>query len=580
MKRFASFFSKAKTYALTHKAISAIVLLALVGGGYAIAHASGSAGETLYVLAQARRGTLVSSVAGSGQVEAVDQEDITSTVSGDIVSVVVKAGDKVVKDQPLAYIDTKDATKAVTNAQIALSNAQLSYDRAQKQAKDQTAGSASSDLAKSYQGGYTAIANASIDLPAIFAGASDIFYDPSHSPYFSDSQLSNTAGSAAVTYKYQAGVALDTAKRDFDANYARYKAISASSDPAEISALLSTTDAILKELLSALTGTYNTIDYASDRYASNVPTQIATDKTALSGYVSKVNSNINAIANAVTSIDDAQDSPASADLSLKTAELGLSQAKDALDQAREDLYNHTIRAPWDAVVAKVPAKVGDKANNGTSIATLISPGKLVRISLNEIDAAKVKEGDRATLTFDAIDGLSLPAHVSQMDLVGTVSQGVVTYSVEIQFDQNDERVKPGMTVSADIATASVENAILVPSAAVKSGFGGGRTVQVLSGTFKPAQAAQGVTSSVPPKSVKVEVAQENDDMAAISSGLSEGDWVVVRTATTGTAKTSTTPTATSLLGNINRAGRTGAGGAGGGNRTFGAPAGGAVFISR
>jgi len=569
--------SATKKYMLAHKMISAFGVLIILGGGYAAVHVSKASGETLYVLAQARKGDLTSSVSGSGQVEAVDQEDVTATVSGDIVAVNVKVGDKVVKGQALAFIDTKDALKAVSNAEISLSNAELSYSRAQKQAKDQAAGSDASDLSKAYQQGYTAIANTSIDLPAIFSGASDIFYDSAHSPYFSDIQINNSAGSAAVGYKYQAGVSLDAAKHDFEANYARYQTISASSAPTEISALLSTTDTILKELLSALTGAYNTIDYISDRYASNVPGQITTDKSALSGYVNKVNSDINAIAGAVAAIDSAQDSPASADLSLKTAELSLSQAQDALDQAKQDLYDHTIRAPWDAVVAKVPVKAGDKASNGTSIATLISPSKQVRISLNEIDAAKVKEGDAVMLTFDAIDGLSLPGHVSQVDLVGTVSQGVVTYSVEIQFDQNDERVKAGMTVSADIHMASISDTVIVPSAAIKS-VGGAQFVQVLTGNFNRMQAIQGVSSPMPPSMVKVTVAQTNDDSSAISSGLSGGEYVVVRT--TNTAKTAAAaPSAASLLGSFNRGARP-AGSAGGQVRTFSAPAGGAVFISK
>ena len=99
---------------------------------------------------------------------------------------------------------------------------------------------------------------------------------------------------------------------------------------------------------------------------------------------------------------------------------------------------------------------------------LITKQKIAEISLNEVDAAKVKVGQKVTLTFDAIDGLSITGEVSEIDALGTVSQGVVTYGVKIAFDTQDERVKSGMSVSAAIITDVKQNVLLVPNAAVKS----------------------------------------------------------------------------------------------------------------
>ncbi|MDD5433706.1 MAG: hypothetical protein PHE77_03610, partial [Candidatus Pacebacteria bacterium] len=59
---------------------------------------------------------------------------------------------------------------------------------------------------------------------------------------------------------------------------------------------------------------------------------------------------------------------------------------------------------------------------------------MAEISLNEVDVAKVKIGQRAIITFDAIDELEITGKVEDVDTIGTVSQGVVSYNVKIIFD--------------------------------------------------------------------------------------------------------------------------------------------------
>lgn len=540
--------NKIKAFVIAHKILSGVIAVAVLGGGYVTyKHVSSGSVAPKYILAKAEKGALISSISGSGQVAAQEQVDVTSSVSGDITSILVKAGDQVKQGQVIARIDNADAIKTVQNAELALENSQVSYQKSVKMANDQAADSANSDLKKAYQTGYNAIANSFIDLPTIFSSVSDIYYTPSHSPYFTDAQIRQRADDVAYTYKEQAGVIFDSVYRDFQANFNAYKTITADSNPDDIVALLNTSNALLKKLLSALSGTYSTIDYISDKYVSNIPSEIASDKSALNGFVSKVNSDTTSVTNALTAIEDAKDSAESANLSMKSAELNQSQSETTLTNAKTDLADHDIKAPFDGIIAKVSAKLSDKASNNTNIATLITAGKLVNISLNEIDAAKVKQGDKASLTFDAIDDLTLAGHVSNVDLVGTVSQGVVSYNVEITFDDNDDRVKPGMTVSADIVTSAKTDVLTVPSSAVKT-QGSNTYVQMLD--------AAGV-----PQNKSVVVGISNDTSTEIISGLSEGDEVVTRTVTATTAATAAPSILQSIGGN-----RTGA--AAGATRTF------------
>jgi HlyD family secretion protein len=547
-----------KTWVIAHKILSAVIAVALLGSGYGIySHYSSTASQTKYVLGTVKKGTLLTSVTGTGQVAASEQTNITPNVSGDeITAILVKAGDEVEKGQALAYIKSGDAVKAVANAELALENAKLEYEKATKESNTQAANSDTSDLKKSYESGYNAIANAFIDLPAIFSGVSDIYYVPSRSPYFSDNNINTQGGSVAVAYKYQAGITFDKAKKEYDTVFAAYKSLSADSAPEKISAMLTSTKSILKQLLAALSGTYSTIEYVNNKYTATPPSEITTDKTQLSGFINKVNSNSTSAENALNAIENAKDSTATSDLNMRSSELSQSKASDALRDAQVALADHTIRAPFSGLIAKVSGKVGDKASLNTAIAIIISKAKLVNITLNEIDAAKVHVGDKATLTFDALEDLKLSAHVSNIDLVGTVSQGVVSYSVEIAFDENDDRVKPGMTVNADITANSKADVLLVPSSAIKT-VGGKSFVQVLPTVYPQGPAMKaGVTSSVAPTNKPVTIGASNDTSVEIISGVVEGDQIVTKTVV-GTATTAAAPNILSSLGG-NRSGAAGA----------------------
>lgn len=535
-----------RSYLFAHKALSAVALVAVAGSGYAVwSHAQSGSAAPKYVLAQAARGTLITSISGSGQVAAENQVSVTSAVSGTVISVPAANGDRVVEGQTLAAIDSADAARAVSNAELALENAKVSYEKAKKQAADQAPASQASDIAKAYQNGYNAIVATSIDLPTIFSGMSDIYYSASHSPYFSDLSIAAQAGSSAAEYKLQAGAAFDAAKAEYDANFTRYKNISGESSAEETVSLLNETNVILKKLLSALSGTYSTLDFIQNRLGS-APRELAADKASVTSYVSKVNADAASVTNALSAIDDAKTSGTTADLGMKSAELAVNQAAAALSDAQKALADHRIRAPFDGIVAKVSAKVGDKAGNGTAIATVVTDRQVVNISLNEVDAAKVKKGDKATLTFDAIDGLTLAGHVSDVDIVGTVSQGVVSYSVEIAFDDVDPRVKPGMTVNAGIIAQAKQDVLLVPASAIKTASGS-RYVQKL--------GADGSPVNVP-----VEVGDSNDTSVEVVSGLSEGDQVIARTVSVAAAKAAAAPSILNSLGGTRAtsAGATGA----------------------
>ncbi len=111
---------------LQHKLITGIISLLIIVGGYFTFQ--GLAKDQIaiqYVMEKAGRDTLIVSVEGSGQVSASDQLDIKSKVSGDMVYVGVENDQEVETGTLLFQIDTRDAEKAVQDAETSLETAGL-----------------------------------------------------------------------------------------------------------------------------------------------------------------------------------------------------------------------------------------------------------------------------------------------------------------------------------------------------------------------------------------------------------------------------------------------------------------------
>jgi multidrug efflux pump subunit AcrA (membrane-fusion protein) len=158
--------------------------------------------------------------------------------------------------------------------------------------------------------------------------------------------------------------------------------------------------------------------------------------------------------------------------------------------------------------------------------------------------ANISIGQKVELTFDALDDVTVEGEVSEMDTVGTVSSGVVSYTVTISFETDNTSVKPGMSVTANVITNSATGVITVPSSAVKTA-GGKSYVEVLN-------------NGVPQKKT-VEVGISDDTNTEIKSGLTEGEKVV--TSTVSSAKKTTTSSSTkSTTQTLNSLTNTGGGG--------------------
>lgn len=578
-----------KNIALTHKKTSILVaIVLLIVGYYSYKSLTSTASEVRYVTGSVEKGTIVSSITGTGQVGSAHQIDLKAKGSGDVVFVAANEGQDVKAGTLLVSLDATDARKNVRDAEVSLQSAQISLDKLKAPADKLTMVQAENALSsatesrhKAYDDGINTISGTYLDLPSVMSGLQDIVYGTTVSRGVQDN-LSAYADMVKMfddgkitSYKEDVSKKYILARASYDKSFADYKASSRFSDATSTETLINNTYDSVKIIADSVKSTNDMLNYVKDvliQHNLNIPSYLTSHQNLLNSYTSQTNSHLLDLYNIKTSISGANRTivekneqldnlKTGADaLDLESAELSVKQRENALLDAKETLSNYYIVAPFDGTVAKIKVKKADSVSSGTAVATFITKQMMATITLNEVDVAKVKVGQRATMIFDAIDELTITGKVTSVDTVGTVSQGVVTYTVEIGLDTDDQRIKPGMSVSASIITDVKQDTLLVPNSAVKSS-NGSYYVEMFSTPLISASSTtfglQGTPSKIAPNKITVEVGISNDSDTEIISGVKEGDQVVTKTVNPSTTTTTTSSQTPSLFGNMRTGGNSG-----------------------
>ena len=548
---------------LQHKFILFLVIIIAGAGSYfGYTKFKGDDSGTRYVLAAVAKGILITSISGAGQVSASNQVDIKPKVSGDVVYVGVKNGQEVKTGALLVSLDSREAQQAVSDAQTSLETAKLELEELLKPVDELTLLQAENsliqlkeskqksedDLIKTYEDGFNSVVSAFFDLPTIMTEMEDIIYgnninqNQDNIDAYAD-MIRVYEEEKATQYKNNVMASYQTARPAYDKNFQNYKNTNRYSDDDVIEALVEETYQAAKEIAELIKNTDNLISFVKDTLANkrgaSTPAVIATHQATIKTDTSRTNSILSSLLSIKTTIKNDQEAILSADRSIKEKELSIAELKAGADEldirakkiaiqqktnailsAQQNLADHYISAPFDGVVTNIAAKKGESIS--TTALSLLTKQKMAEISLNEVDVAQVKTGQKATLTFDAVPDLTLTGEVAEIDSLGTVSQGVVTYNVKIVFDTQDERVKPAMSVSAAIITKTKTDVLLVSNSAIKQ-QGDIFYVEIMTETGTPQQ--QTVVTGL-----------SNDTMTEIVSGLSEGDKVITQTITQDTSQ--------------------------------------------
>ena len=526
------------TYFKKHKIQAALVLVVLLGliyGGYKVFGSSSTA--TRYVLGEVKRGTITTSVTGSGQVSASNQVELKSKASGDIAVLAVKNGQRVTAGQLIAQVDTRDA-------RLALESAELAYQKLVKPADVVSITQAKNNVAQAYSDALRTLSTSFIDFQTIVTGL-DTLLNNYQTGALNDNAVRNY-GDAAMSLRTEAINTFYVAQRSYTTALQHYSSLTRTSDNTQIEAALAETYDTSRQIAEAVKKTKNVLDFIRSQQSAantNETTNLASANTNLTNWSTTSTTDVGNLLSTQNSIRESTQSLTK-----------LEEGADPLDEAsqqlslREKQYayeDYFVRAPFAGTIGTLNITPTDTVSNGTVIATLVSDQKIAEISLNEVDVAKIHVGDKTKVTFDAIENLTIEGKVAEVDQVGSVSQGVVTYNVKISFDTQDERVKSGMSVSTEIITQTKSGVITVPNSAVKT-QGNTHYVEVFAAKLANATKAREVTSTTAPGRKTVEVGLSNDTLTEITSGLNVGDQIVLKT-TSGTTSAATTRSTTPSL---------------------------------
>ncbi|HEU5097649.1 MAG TPA: HlyD family efflux transporter periplasmic adaptor subunit [Roseiflexaceae bacterium] len=136
---------------------------------------------------------------------------------------------------------------------------------------------------------------------------------------------------------------------------------------------------------------------------------------------------------------------ARAEAAVARAELAVKQAQRALDQA-------TLTAPFAGTISALDLKLREYVAPGAPIARLAdnSAWQIETTDLTELNVAKAYEDAPATISFDALPGVTLPGTVTRIKGFGENKQGDITYTVVVKPKLQDARLRWNMTASVSI----------------------------------------------------------------------------------------------------------------------------------
>lgn len=224
------------------------------------------------------------------------------------------------------------------------------------------------------------------------------------------------------------------------------------------------------------------------------------------------------------SVQSAKTAVTETESGLSTSEAAVAAAQAGLAIAREALADTSLVSPIAGEVGAVNLTVGESAVGSATASrgvTVVPTGGFeVEAAFAESDAADLEVGQAAEVTFEGLPGVTSSGRVLSVDPVATTSatNNLVTFTVRIALDDVPPGLRQGMTATVSVTTKVAQNVLAVPQSAITA-IGDSNTVEVAN--------ADGTTTRV-----EVTTDVQGDVLTEITSGLTEGQELVIPTAST------------------------------------------------
>jgi len=223
------------------------------------------------------------------------------------------------------------------------------------------------------------------------------------------------------------------------------------------------------------------------------------------------------------------------------------QAQDAVRQAQaavqvqqqtlafnqQQVANAFIKSPINGIVAAREVEPGQVASPGTNLMRVVGLGSVYyEPTISETDFAATGVGNSVTVQVDALPGKSYPGKVSAVYPAASATNRVFSLRVTVSNPNNE--LRPGMFARGSIITRVARNVPVVPATALvplasQQGFQANDSsdAQIASGTQTSAQqvVVVGANNTAQPRPVKVGI--QNQQQAQITSGVQTGEKIVI-----------------------------------------------------
>jgi len=243
----------------------------------------------------------------------------------------------------------------------------------------------------------------------------------------------------------------------------------------------------------------------------------------------------------------------------------IAQAKAGLSLVADVLHKHSSFAPLDGMVTNLPVRVGESVvpglqnQTGTLIMTIADMSLITaEVKVDETDIVNIKLGQIADITVDAIPNRTFKGHVSEIGNTAILrstglaanqsaisSQEAKDFKVVVAMDNPPDEMRPGLSCTAKITTATRQNVLTIPIQALtvrqkgdleaKPAGAGSQTMAATKADPAAEKAKKeeltGVFVVSGEKAVfqKVETGITGATDIEVTSGLKEGDQIVTGT---------------------------------------------------
>ncbi len=493
------------------KKITAVVCVAAVAAAVLLPKNSKKAvqASTQYMEAALERRDITNTFSGSGTISAANTYTVKSLVKGTVLTADFEVGDTIEKGTVLYTIDSSDVATSVEKAQLALEQAQRSYDD-----------TADAQYIRSVIGG--TVASIKVKAGDYVTAGQEI------ATVRDDSSLLLTLEfPAADASGFAVGQAAEVILNGtFETLSGTVQAVAGTDTISSGNLLVRTVTIAVKNngsltTAQAASATINGVSALASARFDYQHQQTVTATT--NGTVAAVCVKEGTAIEANTAI--VQLSGTELSRQVQSAADSLLNAQLSMSDTQKQMENYTITSPISGTVIQKNVKAGDTVGTDTTasetLCTIYDLSYLeMTLNVDELEILSIKEGQTVTITADAISDRTFTGVVTSVSAAGTTTGGTTTYPVTIRIDDTGDLL-PGMNATAEIEVSSASNALAVPNGSVVRG----NYVLVTKDSPSAANAVQDMTAPDGYVYVKITTGTSDDDYIEVASGLQEGDTI-------------------------------------------------------